>query len=362
MTAGSRRGMPGLTPRTVLMVIGVIVAVAAAIILLWLSRRIITWLLIAAFLAVALNPAVELLERRLRLRRSLAITVVFILGLSGATGIALVFVPPLIDAGQQLVDDAPGYIDELRRTELFRNLDERYQLLQRIQDGVEQLPDRLGGAGAAVDIVQRLFAGLIGTLTVLVLTFFLLIYGKQLRDQGIAALPEHQRTRYLDVTDRMYRAVGGYVAGNLLVSVVAGVAAYIALLLIGVPAALALAAWVALTDLLPLVGATIGAIPAVAVAFFQGWPTGLIVAGYFLVYQQVENHAVQPVVMRRTTNLNPLIVLVAVLLGAELLGVLGALIAIPVAGMIQIVVQDQIDHRFPRSGRPAVDLEPAEPS
>lgn len=361
MTAGGARRAAGLTPRTVLMVIGLVIAVAAAIVLIWLSRRIITWLLIAAFLAVALNPAVDLLNRRLRIRRSLAITVVFILGLGAATGIALVFVPPLIDAGQQLVDDAPGYIDQLRRTEIFRDLDERYSLLERIQEGVQELPERLGGAGAAVDIVQRLFAGIIGTLTVLVLTFFLLVYGKQLRDQGIAALPEAQRARYLDVTDRMYKAVGGYVAGNLLVSVVAGVAAYIALLLIGVPAALALAAWVALTDLLPLVGATIGAIPAVVVAFFQGWPTGVAVAAYFLVYQQVENHAVQPVVMRRTTNLNPLIVLVAVLLGAELLGVLGALIAIPVAGMIQILIQDQIDHRWPR-GRQHVDLEPSEPA
>jgi predicted PurR-regulated permease PerM len=361
VTAGGVRRPAGLTPRTVLMVIGLVIAVAAAIVLIWLSRRIITWLLIAAFLAVALNPAVDMLNRRLRMRRSLAITVVFILGLGAATGIALVFVPPLIDAGQQLVDDAPGYIDQLRRTEVFRDLDERYALLERIQEGVQQLPERLGGAGAAVDIVQRLFAGIIGTLTVLVLTFFLLVYGKQLRDQGIAALPEGQRARYLDVTDRMYKAVGGYVAGNLLVSVVAGVAAYIALLVIGVPAALALAAWVALTDLLPLVGATIGAIPAVVVAFFQGWPTGVAVAAYFLVYQQVENHAVQPVVMRRTTNLNPLIVLVAVLLGAELLGVLGALIAIPVAGMIQILVQDQIDHRWPR-GRQHVDLEPSEPA
>lgn len=362
MSAARARGTASLTPRSVLMVLGIIVGVAAALVLLWLSRRIVAWLLIAAFLAVALNPAVELLERRLRLRRSLSITLVFLLALAAATGVALVFVPPLIDAGQELVDNAPGYIDELRRTPLFRSLDERYQLLERIQQGVEELPDRLGGAGAAVDVVQRLFAGLIGTLTVLVLTFFLLIYGKQLRDQGIAALPGHQRARYLDVTDRMYKAVGGYVAGNLLVSVVAGVAAYIALLVIGVPAALALAAWVALTDLLPLVGATIGAVPAVLVAFFQGWPTGVAVAAYFLVYQQVENHAVQPVVMRRTTNLNPLIVLVAVLLGAELLGVLGALIAIPVAGMIQIVVQDQIDHRLRRGGAPAVSLEPADPS
>jgi predicted PurR-regulated permease PerM len=198
----------------------------------------------------------------------------------------------------------------------------------------------------------------VGTVTVLVLTFFFLVYGSRMRDQLVAILPQAQRQRYRAVTDRMYRSVGGYVTGNLVVSIIAGVCAYVALRVIDVPSSLALAFWVALTDLVPLVGATIGAIPCVIVAFFGGWPAGVATLSYFLVYQQVENHFVQPQVMRKTTTLNPLFVLVAVLLGAELLGVIGALVAIPVAGMIQILLQDWIEHRFRRRGLPGLTLEP----
>lgn len=322
----------------------VIVGVVVALTILWLSRRVITWILIAAFLAVALNPAVDLLVRHARMNRGLAIAVVYLLGMGAAAGIALMFVPPLIDASEQLVDDAPGYIDRLRDTELFRDLDERYQLLDKVEKGIQEIPERFG-AGEAVDLVRRLFAGIFGTLTVLVLTFFLLLYGVRLRDGAVDLIRPDQRSRWRDVSDRMYAAIGGYVRGNLLISLIAGTTAYVVLVACGVPFAPALAFWVAITDLLPLIGATLGAIPCVAVAFFQGIGRGIIVTAWFVLYQQVENHFVQPTVMRKTTNLNALVVLVAVLLGAELLGILGALVAIPVAGMVQILILDWIDHR-----------------
>jgi len=350
-----------IRPRAVLTVIGLAVAVAAALWLLWLSKRIVTWVLIAMFLAVALNPAVDALQRWLRLRRVPAISLTFLLGIVFTGGVALLLVPPLIDAGQQLADDAPGYVDRLGRTGLVQDLDQRYDVIDRLKGFVNDLPDRLGGAGAAVDVVQTLLSGLLGGLTVMVLAFLFLIYGRNLRDQAVAMLPERGRVRALDVLDRMYKSVGGYVAGNLVVSVIAGVTAYIVLTILDIPAAAALAFWVAIADLVPLVGATVGAIPATAVAFFSGWPIGVAVAGYFLVYQQIENHFVQPVIMRRTTSLNPLLVLVAVLLGAQLLGILGALIAIPVAAMIKILIQDWWAHRTPRSPRPAGDDPPVPP-
>jgi predicted PurR-regulated permease PerM len=332
-------------PRAVVTMILIVVAVAAALWLLWLTKRIITWVLIAAFLAVVLNPAVDAFQKRLRLRRVPAISVSFLLLLGATAGILLLLVPPLIDAGQQLADDAPGYVDRLADTRLVRELDQRYDVVDRMQEFVRDLPNRLGGADTAVNVVQTLFSGLVGTVTVLVLTFLFLIYGRQLRDQGIAALPPERQVRFAGLVDRMYQSVGGYVAGNVVISIIAGIFAYVALRLFGIPAAAALAFWVAITDLIPLVGATVGAIPAVAVAFFSGWPIGLGVAGYFLVYQQVENNFVQPVVMRRMTRLNPLIVLVAVLVGAELLGILGALLAIPVAAMVKILAQDLWEHR-----------------
>jgi predicted PurR-regulated permease PerM len=358
----ARIAITSIRPRAVITIIGLVVVVAAALWLLWLSKRIITWVLIAMFLAVALNPAVDAFQRWLRLRRVPAISLTFLIGLMIASGVGLLLVPPLIDAGQQLADDAPGYVDRLAETSLVQDLDRQFDIVDRLREFVNELPDRLGGAGTAVDVAQTLLSGLVGGLTVLVLTFLFLIYGRALRDQGVEVLPERHRARVMDVLDRMYKSVGGYVAGNLVVSIIAGVAAYIALSILDIPAAAALAFWVGIADLVPLVGATVGAIPATAVAFFSGWPTGVAVAAFFLIYQQVENHFVQPLVMRRTTSLNPLLVLIAVLLGAQLLGIFGALIAIPVGSMIKIVVQDWWAHRTPRAPEPAgpAPLPPAE--
>jgi predicted PurR-regulated permease PerM len=336
-----------VTPRAVLTIVGLVVAAAVTLWILWLSRRILTWVIIAIFLAVALNPIVDALQRWLRLRRVLAISVTFLLGLAVTTGILLLFVPPLIDGGQQLADDAPGYLDRLGRTRLVQDLDQRYDVIVRLKDYVKQIPNKLGGAGAAVDVAQSLLSGLLGALTVLVLTFLFLVYGRQFHARGIELLPADKRERAEGLLDRMYKSVGGYVAGNLLVSIIAGVAAFIVLKILGIPAAVALAFWVGIADLVPLVGATIGAIPAIAVAFFSGWRIGLVVTIYFVVYQQIENHFVQPVVMRRTASLNPLVVLVAVLLGAQLLGVLGALLAIPAASIIKILLHDWWSYRHP---------------
>jgi predicted PurR-regulated permease PerM len=355
---------PGRTwairPRDVLMVIGILLAVAVGLALLWLSRRIILWMLIAMFLAIALNPAVEFLRRRAKMPRILSISIIYFMGLAAVVGIAWLFIPPLIDAGQGLVDDVPGYVDDLRTNEFFADLEERYGVLTRVEEAAKDIPSSFG-AGDAVGFVNRIFTGVFGAVTVLVLTFFFLVYGGRIRDSLVGVLPINRRERMRTVTDRMYRSVGGYVTGNLVVSIIAGICAYIALRILGVPSALALAFWVALTDLIPLVGATIGAVPATIVAFFGGWPVGVATLSYFLIYQQVENHFVQPQVMRKTTSLNPLLVLVAVLLGAELLGVIGALVAIPVAGIIHIALQDWIEYRFRRRGLPGLTMEPAPP-
>ena len=350
-----------VTPKAVLTIVGIVVAVAAALWILWLSRRILTWVLIAIFLAVALNPIVDAFQRWLRVRRVLAISITFLVGLASTTGILLLLVPPLIDAGQQLTNDAPGYLDRLGHTRLVQDLDQRYDVIVRLKDFVKQIPNKLGGAGAAVDVAQSLLSGLLGALTVLVLTFLFLIYGRQFREHGVELLPADKRDRAEVLLDRMYKSVGGYVAGNLLVSVIAGVTAFIVLKILGIPAAAALAFWVGIADLLPLVGATIGAVPAIAVAFFSGWRIGLAVAIYFVVYQQIENHFVQPVVMRRTASLNPLVVLVAVLLGAQLLGILGALLAIPAASIIKILLQDWWSYRHPAPPEPPPPPDPPDP-
>ncbi len=322
-----------------------LVALAVVLELVWLSRRVVTWLVIATILAIALNPAVVVLQRRARIPRALAIFLVYIAGMAALAGVLLAFIPRLVDAGQELANNAPGYADRLRETSLFQNLDKRYDVLTRLEQFVTDIPKKLGGAGAAVDVVQRVLSGVFGAVTVLVLTAFLLVYGSRIVGYVVALSPANRQQRLTSVSGRIYRTVGGYVAGNLAVSVVAGVTSYVALKVAGVPAAFLLAFFVALMDLIPLIGATIGAIGCVAVAGFQGWVPAVGLGIYFLIYQQVENHLVQPQVMRRTTNLNPFATLVAVLVGAELLGILGALIAIPIAGVLQIGVQEYLEHR-----------------
>jgi predicted PurR-regulated permease PerM len=162
-------------------------------------------------------------------------------------------------------------------------------------------------------------------------------------------LPEESRPRWRNVANEIYRTVGGYVTGNLLISLIAGSSTTIVLLIMGVPYAVALGLVVAILDLIPLAGATIAAVIIASVAFLHSIPAGIVVIVFFVAYQQVENHLLQPVIYGRTVQLTPLAVLIAVLIGAELAGILGALAAIPVAGGIQVVLVDWLRHRRQRS-------------
>jgi predicted PurR-regulated permease PerM len=172
----------------------------------------------------------------------------------------------------------------------------------------------------------------------------MLLEGPTWVDRFYRLLPEQSQPRWRKVGDEIYRTVGGYVTGNLLISLIAGGLTTIVLLILGVPYAVALGLIVAILDLIPLAGATIAAILIGIVAFLHSIPAGIIVVVFFIVYQQVENHVLQPVVYGRTVQLSPLAVLISILIGAELAGILGALAAIPVAGSIQVVVNDWLEH------------------
>ena len=186
-------------------------------------------------------------------------------------------------------------------------------------------------------------------MTVLTLTVLMLIQGPTLCETVKGLVPERHRDRTTTVATDVARAVSHYMLGNVVISLIAGAAAFVVMLVLGVPNALLLALWIAFTDLIPLIGATLGALPAVLLAALHSGRDAIILAIFFLIYQQFENHVLQVVVMARAVQLNPLLVLMAVLVGVELLGFLGAFIAIPAAGAIQVVVHDVWDHR---RGRP----------
>ena len=179
----------------------------------------------------------------------------------------------------------------------------------------------------------------------------MLLEGPAWVERFYSLLPEEKQPRWRKVGRDIYRTIGGYVTGNLAISLIAGIVSTAVLLGLGVPFAIALGLLVAILDLIPLAGATIAAILVSTVAFLDSTTSGVIVLIFFVVYQQLENHVLQPVVYGRTVQLSPLVVLIAVLIGAELAGVIGALAAIPVAGSFQVIFVDWLQYRRARLGK-----------
>jgi predicted PurR-regulated permease PerM len=326
--------------RTILRVVGVLLAVVLVLWLVWVSRSVLTWVAIAAFLAVAINPLVNLLQARLRLRRAPAILIVYVLVAGVLTGAALLFVPPLITAGQELSEEVPGYIDRLEESNLVQELDEEYDLLDRVEEEATSALEGVAGPDTAVELATRVINGLVALISIGVICFLLSLYGRRVREWVLAMSDDRRRPHLERVGDRIYRVISGYVVGVFLVALTGGVAVWIFLTIIGVPFAPLLGFWAGLSSLIPLVGATIGGIPYIIVAFFQGWPIGVAAIVFLVVYQQIENNVFQPIIHRFTVQLNPFWIILAVLVGATVLGIVGALMAIPVAGIVQVILQE----------------------
>lgn len=337
---------PGVRPRDVWTVVWVVLAVAAGLFVLYEIRRLLVWLLVAAFVAAVLSPAVSILERR-GLRRGVAVAAVTI-GLVLIIGALMyVFVRPLAAQSIEFAQNLPETVDRIRQAPLIRQAFERFNIQQSVEQASPELPQRLLGlSGPLVSAFASAAAFLVALISVIVLAVFLLIYGPQFVDTGLTLVGRRaDRERLRRLGGRSLQAVSGWVAGNVLTSIVAGIATTVVLLIAGVPYGVLLGLWVAFADLIPLVGATLGAIPAVIIGFTVSVPVGIAVLIFFVLYQQFENHVLQPAVYGKTIKLNPFLVLLAVLVGVELAGFLGALLALPVAGIIQIVVLDVLDER-----------------
>jgi predicted PurR-regulated permease PerM len=336
-------------PRTVLNVLLIVLAVAALLQVLWLSRQVIVWILVAVFLALALNPLVEWLQRHGIRRRGYAAGLASLLTLLAMVALGSLFVPTLVGEANDFVEQVPTYVEDV--TEGRGQLGElavRYDVVDRIQEAVEKggAAQVLGLSGTAVAVTRGVLTAIVALVTIAFLTFFMLLEGPRWIERFYALLPEGSQERWRRVGHDIYRTIGGYVTGNLLISVVAGVVSTVVLLATGVSYAVALGLLVAILDLVPLAGATLAAILVTTVAFIdQGWVIGLIILVYFILYQQLENHVLQPIVYSRTVQLSPLAILIAVLIGAELAGVLGALGAIPIAGTIQVLMLEWLRAR-----------------
>jgi predicted PurR-regulated permease PerM len=336
-----------LRARTVLSVLVLVIAVAVTLEVIWIARHVITWIVISIFLALALNPAVEWFQRHGVSRRGGAAALTYILAILFIVGISFTFVPTLVDQTNQFVHKLPDYAHDLTHGRgRLGFLETKYHIQERIQHAVKTggATKVLGLSGAALSVAKGVITIVVAAITIIFMTFFMLLEGPSWVERFYSALPAQSQPRWRKVGYDIYRTVGGYVTGNLLISLIAGGLTTVVLLAMGVPYAVALGLIVAILDLIPLAGATMAAILIGIVAFLHTVLAGIVVVVFFIVYQQIENHVLQPVIYGRTVELSPLAVLISILIGAELAGILGALAAIPVAGSLQVLILDWRQH------------------
>jgi predicted PurR-regulated permease PerM len=295
---------------------------------------------IALFLAVGLHPAVVRL-RSWGLPHGAAVAAVALTVVLLLCGGLFALVPPVVTQTGQFIDQLPSYLEELRRNRTVNDLVERYDLMERVQDAAnaERVGQALGGVlGGAQLVFGTVFRGL----TVLVLTIYFLAYFDRLRDLGYSLVPRSRRERVRLIGDEILAKVGAYMVGAVSIAVLAGATTFVFALIVGLPYPFALAVVVAVTDLIPQIGATLGAVIVTLVGFATDLPVGIACAVFFLIYQQVENYLIYPKIMRRSVSVNEVAALVAALLGVSLLGVVGALIAIPAVAALQLILREVI--------------------
>ena len=340
-----------LTTRQIARIFFTLAGLSALLYLLVQVRSTLLLLGIAIFLAVALGPAVDFFARG-RLPRAAAILIVYVLIFLVFGGVLSLIVPPVVNGATGLSQDIPGYVTDLRDSKTIRDFDDKYDVTSKLREEAQKLPDKLGDAagalqGIAVGVANAAFQ----LLTILTMTFFLLLSGRRMVSFLITRFGRHREERLHDVAERIYKSTSGYVAGALTITSINGILTFIVLTLLGVPFAVPLAVMMAFFGLIPLVGATIGGVLILIVTLFNDFPSATIIYGAFLVlYQQVENNVLQPFIFKRTVNVPPLAVIVAILAGSSVLGIVGALVAIPIAAALQIVFREWFADKTTVSG------------
>ena len=343
-------------------VVVTVVLSAFALYLIYLLRTPISWLFFATFLAVAVSAPVNLLSRRMP--RGLAVALVYVGLILFPVVIGAILVPPAVEATSNLVQEFPGYVSDLNETvqenETLGNLNEDFDLVGKLEDAAK---DAAGSLDDVAGTLASLGAGLVGSLfavfTIVVMSIFMVGRGRTWTDAILARRPPEEAAALRQALDRMAVAVSSYVGGALLQATIAGIFAFVVLSILGVPAPLALAVLIALLDLIPLIGATVGAFLVALVTLFTDFPTATIIWVVFAIaYQQFENYVVQPRIQSRAVQLDPFIIVVAAIFGGTLLGVVGALIAIPSAAALQIAVREWL--LFRRGGIEAVEADDGE--
>jgi predicted PurR-regulated permease PerM len=311
------------------------------------ARSVLILIVVALFLAVGLNPVVEGLTRR-GMRRGLAIGIVFIVVIGAFVGFGFAVVPPVVEQTNAFVKQLPSYLSDLRGNNTIRQFDNDYHVIEKAQAYV-----------TGPDLGQRLFGGLLGVgrvvlntvfsaFSLLIMTLYFLAALPSMKRQAYQLVPASRRERVTLLTDEILVRIGGFVSGALAVAFIAATTSYVFLLIVGLPYALALAVFVGLLDLIPLVGATIAAVIVSTLGFIDSLGAGIACIVFYIAYQQFENYVIYPRVMRRAVDVPAPVTVVAVLIGGALLGVTGALLAIPIAAAGLLVIRQvtipRMDH------------------
>lgn len=361
LTTMAPRGESALAVRAVVRVVLVVIAAAVALYLVYRVRTPLAWLFLAGFVALAASTPVATLSRRMR--RGFAITIVYLSILLVPAGMLALFVPPIVEQANGLAQNAPRYADDIARSvnknRTLRELDEKFDLTRKLQQQAAELPGKLGNvANVLADIGSGIVSSVFAGVTILTLSLFMIGGGPRWRQALIRRQPPDRAEALDRLFTRVSGAVGGYVRGALLQALIAGVTSWIVLLVLGVPYAAPLGVVIFIFDLIPLVGATVGAVLVGIVTLFHSFPTATIVwVVWSIVYQQVENNLIQPRIQSRAVQVEPFVIIVSVLFGATLFGVFGALLAVPVAASIQVALVEYL--RFRRAGRATAEVTPA---
>jgi predicted PurR-regulated permease PerM len=340
---GWRRRWPPMSywARVALTVVAVLTVLAA----LWSVFNIVILVLMAAVLAIGLDPAVRALQRRGRSRGG-AVVLIFLGVLAFVLLFAWLIVPPLVRQIGELADNIPTYIDRLgKRDDPLGRYFQDTDLADRLKDFVAHLPSKITSSfGTVLGVAGRVTSAIFNLVTVAILTVYFMLSLPRMRRTASLAFPKGEPRELGEVVmDQSISRIGGYVAGNLVTSVICGVSALfvfmvLSLLGVGIPFAFPLAMWAGIADLIPAVGAYLGAFPAVVVAFFQSPFIGVLVLTYFIVYQQIENYVIVPRVMKNAVNLSPAAVIISTLVFGSLFGFAGALLVLPAAATIKVVL------------------------
>ena len=335
-TATPERGE--MSPARIAKLTITVLAVAGAVGLAWVLRDLFLLLLLSLILAIGLQRPVDWMSRH-GARRGVALGIITVLFVGILAAFVSLVVPPVLNEGAALVREAPDYLQRSQQSGVIKELNQRFSLVDKLTALAEKLPDQAVGIGFSV------VSGLVDTLTVLVMAVYFAADLPRVRRKIDRLLLPHQRIKFEPIWDRVVHRVGRYVSGNLFVSGIAGVTSFVALTAIGVPFAAAVAFWVAITDLIPTIGAILGAAGALVIAALADGVSGGALIGlavFFLLYQQIENFVIVPKVMTGAIDMSVAAVLIAILVGSELAGFIGVVVALPVAAAIMTVLDELV--------------------